>query len=316
MKIAIDDANVQAAVDDAVEMHAAMGNSVENDSRVVGDVARSVDAMSDEVHADDLVGTDIDGDDVPDIDIDGDGIADYDVDGTPLHDELEDEEAMVEAAKRAGEQAAEAELAAAADAADEAARNAAAQAGATDEADVVAAAEAVVAGAAAEALNAARAKAAEATDRLARLQADWENFRRRTAAERLAERDRAAEDLVVALLPVLDDMERAVSHAAVDDSCVEGSSFAQFVEGVSAVHDKMLAILDHAGVSVINPAGEPFDPLEAQAVGRVENADVYADTVADVYQPGYRMGGKVIRSAMVTVTYGGPARPADEKETK
>ena len=196
---------------------------------------------------------------------------------------------MVEAAKRAGAEAAEAEIAAEA----ERARN-----------DLQAQLEA-----AEQELEVARGEASDASDRLARLQADWENYRRRTAAECLAERERAAERLVVNLLPVLDDMERASDHAAQN---AEGDEkVVQFVEGVMAVHAKMLDILGKEGVEVIDPANEPFDPLVHQAVGREENAGVYDETVAQVYQKGYRMGGKVIRSAMVTVTFGGPKRPVE-----
>ena len=84
------------------------------------------------------------------------------------------------------------------------------------------------------------------------------------------------------------------------------------MDGVSAVHAKMLGVLEKEGVEPIDPAGEPFEPLAHQAVGRVEDKDAYDETVAQVYQKGYRMGDKVIRTAMVTVTYGGPKRPAEE----
>ena len=216
----------------------------------------------------------------------------------PGMDELtpEEEEAMVEAAKRAGAEAAEAAMAAEAEA------EAAGAAQQDDDAD----------GGLAILLEAAQKEASEAVGRLARLQADWDNFRKRTAAERLAERERANERLVTNLLPVLDDMERASDHAR---QTAEGDEkLVQFVDGVMAVHAKMLDILGKEGVEVIDPVGEPFDPLVHQAVGREENTDAYDETVAQVYQKGYRMGGKVIRSAMVTVTYGGPKRPAEETE--
>ena len=156
----------------------------------------------------------------------------------------------------------------------------------------------------------AQQKAADAAARLVRLQADWENFRRRTAQERLAEKDRAAEKLVLSLLPVLDDMERACKHAAESNS--DDVAVMQFVEGVEAIHDKMYAALNREGVEVIDPVGEAFDPMVHQAVGREENHDVFDETVAQVYQKGYRMGDKIIRSAMVTVSFGGPKRPASE----
>lgn len=164
--------------------------------------------------------------------------------------------------------------------------------------------------AAAEAQKAAEDKAHEAAERTARLQADWENFRRRTANERLAERERATEKLVCALLPVVDDIERAIDHARTLDMA---DDFSQFVDGVDAVHSKMLDVFAHEGVEPIDPKGEAFDPLEQQAVGRVEDASQYDETVNDVYQKGYRMAGHVLRSAMVTVTYGGEKRPAPEE---
>lgn len=211
------------------------------------------------------------------------------------HDGLtpEEEEALVEAAKRAGEAAAADDMRKDADKARQERDDLQRQA--SDLQDQ---------------LEAAKKEAADATDRLVRLQADWENYRRRTAQERLDERERAAEKLVTNLLPVLDDMERAAQHA--EQNMAGDDNLAQFVKGVNAVHDKMLGVLAREGVEVIDPAGQPFDPLVHQAVGREENKDAYDESVAQVYQKGYRMGGKVIRTAMVTVTYGGPKRPAEE----
>ena len=208
--------------------------------------------------------------------------------------DAEEERARVEAAIRAGEEAAERELAADADKLREE----------RDElqkklADVE------------DQIEAAKKEATDATDRMLRPQADWENYRRRTAAERLAEKERAAEKLVTNLLPVIDDIERAIEHAG----AAEGDAqFQQFVDGVSAVHAKVLAVLAKEGVEPIDPAGEPFDPLAHQAVGRVEDAEAFDETVAQVYQKGYKMGDKVIRTAMVTVTYGGPKRPVEQAE--
>ena len=207
----------------------------------------------------------------------------------------EEEAAMVEAAKRAGAEAAEQDMAAAAEA----------EAAGRVREELIQQLEGLQGE-----LEAAKGQAADAADRLLRLQADWDNYRRRTAAERLAERERAAERLVCNLLPVLDDMERASEHAAQN---AEGDEkVAQFVEGVMAVHAKMLDILGKEGVELIEAAGEPFDPLVHQAVGRVEDGEAFDETVAQVYQQGYRMGGKVIRPAMVTVTFGGPKRPAED----
>lgn len=156
-------------------------------------------------------------------------------------------------------------------------------------------------------IEAAKQQAAEANDRFLRLQADWDNYRRRTAQERLDERQRATEKLVVDLLPVIDDLERALEHA---DNLTDPAA-QQFVEGVSAVCNKLVSVLSKEGVEVVNPVGEAFDPLSHQAVSQIEDTEAYDETVAQVYQKGYRMGGKDIRSAMVVVTHGGPKRPAE-----
>ena len=154
--------------------------------------------------------------------------------------------------------------------------------------------------------------AIDAADQKLRIQADWDNFRRRTAAERLAERQLATEKLVSNLLPVIDDMERAIAHAT--DAAAGDDNLQQFSDGVAAVRAKMLDILAHEGVEMIDPAGEPFDPLAHQAVGRVEDKETFDETVAEVYQKGYRMADKVIRPAMVTVAFGGPARPVEPED--
>lgn len=156
-------------------------------------------------------------------------------------------------------------------------------------------------------IEAAKQQAAEANDRFLRLQADWDNYRRRTAQERLDERQRATEKLVVDLLPVIDDLERALEHA---DNLTDPAA-QQFVEGVSAVCNKLVNVLNKEGVEVVNPVGEAFDPLSHQAVSQIEDTEAYDETVAQVYQKGYRMGGKDIRSAMVVVTHGGPKRPVE-----
>ena len=79
------------------------------------------------------------------------------------------------------------------------------------------------------------------------------------------------------------------------------------------MHAKLLGVLQKDGVQIIDPKGQAFDALEAQAVATVDDASVPDETVAEVYQKGYRLGAKVLRPAMVTVTTGGPKRekPAD-----
>ena len=157
----------------------------------------------------------------------------------------------------------------------------------------------------------ARADAAAANDKFLRLQAEWDNFRKRTAREREEEKARATEDLVMKLLPVVDDMERSLDHAA--QSNPEGA-YGEFVSGVRAVYDKLIDVLHRSGVEAIDPAGQPFDMNDHQAIAQVPDPTVPDNTVKDVYQKGYRMGGRVIRTAMVTVAKGGPAQPAATEE--
>ena len=159
-----------------------------------------------------------------------------------------------------------------------------------------------------EAVAAAQAEVAEWKDKYMRLHAEWDTYRRRTNEQRAAEKVRATEKLVTNLLPVLDDFERTIDYAQKNGE--EG-----LLGGVEAVHTKLVDALRKDGVEVINPEGQAFDALEAQAVSTVDDATVPDETVAQVYQLGYRMGEKVLRPAMVTVTTGGPKRPPEPEDS-
>ena len=124
--------------------------------------------------------------------------------------------------------------------------------------------------------------------------------------QREEEKARAAEKLVEGLIPVIDDFERSIDYA-------EKNGETGLLGGVQAVHTKMLEVLTRHGVEMIDPKGEAFNALEALAVATVDDPSVPDETVAEVYQKGYRMGNKVIRSAMVTVTQGGPKREVEEE---
>lgn len=161
----------------------------------------------------------------------------------------------------------------------------------------------------AELVEQARVEAAEWKDKYLRLHAEWDTYRRRTNEQREAERARATEKLVEGLLPVLDDFERTIEYAT-------NNGEVGLLDGVKAVHTKLVGVLTKDGVEVIDPKGQAFDALEAQAVATVDDASVPDETVAEVYQKGYKMGAKVLRPAMVTVTMGGGPRPAPEAETE
>lgn len=176
------------------------------------------------------------------------------------------------------------------------------------EPDIVTEAEAIVEEAsAAEELEKARQEASDWQDRYLRLHAEWDTYRRRMSDQRAEEKARATEKLMENLLPVLDDFERTVAYATEN-----GES--GLLDGVKAVQTKLLDVLSKGGLDVIDPAGEAYDALEAQAVATVPDDESFEETVKDVYQKGYRMGKKVLRAAMVTITTGGPKRPKEESE--
>ena len=129
----------------------------------------------------------------------------------------------------------------------------------------------------AERVAKAEAEAAAMRDKYLRLQAEWDNYRKRTAEEAGEMRVRAAEKLMGDLLPVMDDFERAIAHA-------EANGDAGLLDGVKAISTKLSESLGKHGLETIDPAGEAFDALEHQAVGQVEDASVPDETVAQVYQ--------------------------------
>lgn len=158
-----------------------------------------------------------------------------------------------------------------------------------------------------EELAAAKAEAADWQDKYVRLHAEWDTYRRRMGEQREAEKVRATEKLMESLLPVLDDFVRTVDYA-------ETNGETGLLGGVKAVQAKLTDTLAKGGLEVINPEGEAFDALACQAVGTVDDPSVPDETVAQVYQLGYRMGDKVLRPAMVTITTGGPKREKPEEE--
>lgn len=149
------------------------------------------------------------------------------------------------------------------------------------------------------------AEVTELRDRYARLQAEWDNYRKRTQAERESERARASENLVMDLLPLLDDLERAIKHAR------ETGEGGNLTDGVEAIQNKFLQILEKHKVTQIDALDKPFDAMQHQAVGTEEDPSVPEETVVKVFQQGYRMGERVIRPAMVVTSTGGPARESD-----
>lgn len=161
---------------------------------------------------------------------------------------------------------------------------------------------------AAEQLEKLQAEVKEWKDNYLRLHAEWDTYRRRSAEQREAEKATASEALVTDILPVLDDFERSISFAK--ENGEKG-----LIEGVEAVHSKLISMLEKNGTEVIDPEeGEAFDALQHQAVSTVEDKEKFDESIASVMQKGYKMGNKVIRPAMVSVTTGGDKRPVSDTE--
>lgn len=129
-----------------------------------------------------------------------------------------------------------------------------------------------------------------------RLMAEFETFRRRSAADRLSLVASAAEDTVKGLLPIIDDFERAL--AALEDS----TDVATAKEGTQLIYNKLTAYLGSKGLSAIDALGKEFDTDFHEAVAQVPVGEEDAKgKVFDVVQKGYLFGGKVIRYAKVVV---------------
>jgi len=134
---------------------------------------------------------------------------------------------------------------------------------------------------------------AETESSLKRLRADFENFRRRTNKEKEEVGQVAREEFIRALLPLIDNFERAMA--------TEDKSSESFVEGVNMIYGQFGEILKAQGLEEVQAAGAMFDPNYHQAVGRVQNDTLPEGAVAAVLQTGYQVNGKVIRPAMVQV---------------
>ena len=145
------------------------------------------------------------------------------------------------------------------------------------------------------AVTAARAEAESYLDDLRRLQAEFDNYRKRMLREQTARIASASHALVARLLPVLDNFELAVSHAE------QSRDFDRMLKGVEMVFGELREVLQAEGLVKIEAEGKPFDPERHEAVVAVEQEDAEPGTVVDVVRTGYELRGKVLRPAMVKV---------------
>ena len=144
----------------------------------------------------------------------------------------------------------------------------------------------------------AEAKRDEYLDIARRTQADFENFRKRMAAEVQAAALRGKVEVARGVVPVLDDLERALQAAGLDP---EGDADDPLAHGVLLVFRNLRETLSRSGVEVVDPKGEKFDPNFAEALSTVQVEGTEAGVVVEVMQKGYRFEGLLIRPAMVVV---------------
>ncbi len=149
----------------------------------------------------------------------------------------------------------------------------------------------------------ATAELAETRNRLLRLAADFENFRRRSTREKEDASKYAIQTFLEKLLPVLDNLEMA--QKAATDAGASGALH----DGVGMILGQLHGVLREAGVEEIHAAGGPFDPALHEAISQQESSDVAEGTVLKQFQKGYKLNGRLVRAARVVVARA-PAQPA------
>jgi len=209
--------------------------------------------------------------------------------------EQEPQVAPEEAAQDASQEGASQEAAAEANAAPDAAE--AAAAGEGEGADAAQTAKAGERGDDDGDAAALAAELADARDQVLRAQAEVQNTRRRAEQDVERARKYALERFCSELLPVVDNLERALESASGDDEQLR-----PIAEGVELTLKSFLNALGKFNIEPVDPAGEPFDPQYHQAMSSVENPDVEPNTVVAVMQKGYTLNGRLVRPAMVMVS--------------
>lgn len=144
------------------------------------------------------------------------------------------------------------------------------------------------------------AEKAELQDLFLRRQAEFDNFRRRVDREKSEFVQYASSEAVTAMLPVLDDFERALKQDASDR---------EYQRGMELIYQRFLEGLKKLGLEPIDSVGQPFDPYVHQAIERVETEEAEDQTILEEFQRGYNFKGRLLRPAMVRVAVK-PANPA------
>lgn len=155
----------------------------------------------------------------------------------------------------------------------------------------------------------------ELKDRALRAAAEMENLRRRTARDVQDARAYAVSNFARDMLSVSDNLRRALEAIPAEAKAAADAGLKALAEGVEMTERAMLAALERHGVKKLAPEGEKFDPNFHQAMFEIPNPGVPANTVLQVVQPGYSIGDRVLRPAMVGVSTGGPKHaPANDSK--
>jgi molecular chaperone GrpE len=152
----------------------------------------------------------------------------------------------------------------------------------------------------------------ELNDRMLRVAADFDNYRKRIRREMEEAGLRGMEALLKELLPVLDNLDRAVDAAGASEQA--GAMASALLDGVKLVQRQFLSALEKFQVRTFEALGKPFDPAVHEAVQQVESDTLPPGSVAAVFQRGYTAGNRLLRPALVAVTRARP-QPAPESET-
>jgi len=152
----------------------------------------------------------------------------------------------------------------------------------------------------------AAAEAADLKDRLLRTLAEMENLRKRTAREVADARAYGVSTFGRDMLAVADNMRRALDTASPELRASAEAGVKALIEGVELTERELLKALEKNGVRQFSPRGEKFDPNVHQAMFEVPNHSVPAGSIVEVVAPGYMIGERVLRPAMVGVSKGGP----------
>lgn len=148
--------------------------------------------------------------------------------------------------------------------------------------------------------NLYRQMADENFDKYLRAMADLDNYRKRTAKEYLEKEGDANRNLVAKVLPVLDNLDRALTSSK--ELCDRDESFRSFYLGVQMIDQQIHKILEAEGLSILKSEGQPFDPTRHEAVLAVESREHLPDTVLNEVEKGFLFRDKILRPARVTVS--------------